>query len=52
MTARPCVAKAWQESRRSPSTTNTDNHVCAGQPHNAINRQHQPLSVPWFPWYY
>lgn len=49
---RPCVAKTWQESRRSPSTINADNHVCAGQPHNAVNDQQQPLSVPRFPWYY
>ncbi len=49
---RPCVAKPWQESRRSPSTTNAHNHVCAGQPHNANNDREQPPSVPHFPWHY
>jgi len=47
-----CVAKTWQESRQSPSTTNSDNHVCAGQPHNANDDRQRPLSVPRFPWYY
>lgn len=51
MTAR-CVAKTWQENRQSPSTNNADNHVSAGQPHNAVNHHQQPLSVPRFPWYY
>ncbi len=47
-----CVAKTWQDNRQSPSTTNADNHVCAGQPHVAVNDQPHPLSVPRFPWYY
>lgn len=49
---RPCVAKAWQESRRSPSTTNVDNHVSAGQPQSAVDDHQHTLSVPRFPWYY
>jgi hypothetical protein len=48
----PCVAKTWQESRRSPSSTIAHNHVCAGQPHNAVNDQPHPLSVPRYLWYY
>ncbi len=47
-----CVAKTWQQSRQSPSTINVVNHVCAGQPDNAINDHQHPLSVPRFPWYY
>ena len=49
---RSCVAKTWQEDRRRPSATNAHQRVCAGQPHNAVNDQYQPLSVPRFPWYY
>jgi hypothetical protein len=49
---RPCVAKTWQESHRSPSTTNVAKHVSAGQPCNANDDRQQPLSVPRFPWYY
>jgi hypothetical protein len=49
---RSCVAKTWQENHRSPSTTNTDNHVSAGQPHSVVTDHQQPLSVPRFPWYY
>lgn len=49
---RRCVAKTWQESHQSPSTTNSDNHVSAGQPHSAVIDHQQPLSVPRFPWYY
>ena len=47
-----CVAKTWQQSHPSPSATNADNHVSAGQPRNAVNDQPRPLSVPRFPWYY
>ncbi len=49
---RPCVANAWQESRRRPFATNANKRVCAGQPHNANNDHRKPLSVPRFPWYY
>jgi hypothetical protein len=52
MTARPCVAKTWQESRQRPLATNAGQRVCAGQPHNANTDRQQPLSVPRFAWYY
>ncbi len=31
---------------------NDDQHVYAGQPHNANNDHQEPLSVPGFPWNY
>jgi len=47
-----CVENAWQEDQRRPPASNADQRVCAGQPHNANDDHHQPLSVPRFPWYY
>lgn len=42
----------WQDDQPRPIAADNFQRFWAGQPPNANNGHHHPLSVPRFPWYY